>query len=582
MKNPLKHIDWTRPISRQWPLMVAWVVLIGWASVTKNPIPRWPLIFLHAYLVATLVEVSRSKLVKAVAYFIIYLLFITELGLSWLFGMHISPHVLVLVGETTGRESAEFLESLADMPGWWGLVTCTIAMIVLNVLAERYREQVIRFFLRCPLLQRGIRWLAAGLILVGVAASVCYVYLLRCSVPNEVDEWRSHMRNPDDALTKVIVSVYDISLAKKEMELATHQAEQVKIVPQTAGEDTLNVLLVIGESYIKEHSSLYGYPLNTTPFLLEEQRQGRLFAFTDVVSPYNQTTKVMRNLLCCNSLGDGEEWTSSPPLMAVFKKNGYWVSMQDNQRTMGMGDVFAFSLNAFLYHPRMVSACYHETNDSTFDYDGQLVDYYRRQHLQHSSTLHPLRLLVFHLVGQHVGFRHRYPQEQRFCHFTKDSITHRHEPWLTDEMRQDIAHYDNATRYNDYVLQQIAALYQNENTVMVMLADHGEEVYDYRPRYGRDDWDLGDAPEDVLRWQYCVPFVVWCSDRFRERHPELMQRLQAAVNRPLMIDNTCQLLFRLSGMQTPYYISSRDVLSDDYCCPPRIINDVFSYDKEGQ
>lgn len=573
----MKGFKWTRPIARQWPLMLAYVVLIGWESVMKNPFPRWMIIFLHAYLAAALVEWSKSKTVKGIVYTLIYLLFITELVLSWLFTMHISPSVLVLLGETTGSESAEFLESLTDKPGFWGVVACTLVLAALNVWAEHSREKLCQWVNRWFLAVRTLKVLAAILLAGGIVGSVGYLKLFHCQEPNEVDEWRSHMRHPDDALTKLVVACFDIHLSAKEMENACRMAEQVTATLQTNGDDSINVILVIGESYIREHTPLYGYPLQTTPFLSEEQRQGRLFVFNDAVSPYNQTTKVMRNLLCSNSMGDGEAWNTTPPLMAVFKKNGYWVGMEDNQKTDGLGNVFAFSLNAFLYHPRMMAACYNEVNDSTFEFDGQLVDDYRKRHSQPTDG-EARRLLLFHLMGQHVGFRYRYPAEPRFQHFTADSTAFRHEPWLTKEMREEIAHYDNATRYNDHVLQQIAALYDKDNTVMILLSDHGEEVYDYRDRYGRDDWELGDSPQDVLRWQYCIPFMVWCSDRFLERHPEVAERLAKAADRPLMLDNTCQLLFSLAGLQTPYYQKRRDILSDDYQCQHRIINDIYDYE----
>ena len=141
----LRHIDWTRPIVRQWPLMLAWVVLVGWESLIKNPFPRWMIIFLHAYLVALLVEWSRSRVIKGIVYAVIYLLFFTELWLSWLFGMHISPGVLVLLAETNGRESVEFLESLTDQPGFWRVLACLLAAVLLNVMAERNQERLCRW-----------------------------------------------------------------------------------------------------------------------------------------------------------------------------------------------------------------------------------------------------------------------------------------------------------------------------------------------------------------------------------------------------------------------------------------------------
>lgn len=554
----------------QWPLMLAYIVLIGWSSVTKNPIPRWMLIFLHAYMLAAVVTFSKSKVVKALAYIVIYVLFTTEITLEWIFGMNISPNVIMLFVETNARESKEFLESMLDKPQLWQVPLCVAGMIVLNIIVEKNRLRVNQWC-KGPKTTKVLRGIAIILLVGGVIFSYNYVKLFLCDEMNEVDEWRSHMRNPDDLVTKVVVSFYDMSIAEKEMSRVITLAEQVEALPQSASNDSLNVIVVIGESYIREHAALYGYPLQTTPFLSHEQKEGRLFVFTDMVSPYNQTTRVIRNLLSCNSLGHHEDWSSAPPFTAIYKKNGYHVTMYDNQKNFDMGFVFAYSLNTYLYHPQIMKACYHETNDSTFEFDGQMVDDYQKR-----QTPSAKRLVLFHLLGQHVGFEYRYPKN--FAYFNEDSLSFRKEPWLTKDMREDIVHYDNATRYNDHVLQQIIGLYDQQNTIVVYLSDHGEEVYDYRENSGRDDWGMGSDPRQVLRWQYMVPFVVWCSDKYAATHPDIIKQLQNATSRPAMLDNVCQLLFHLSDLKTPYYNKTRDVLSSDYVCPKRILNESIDCD----
>lgn len=559
-----------KPIVKQWPLMLAYIVLIGWSSVTKNPIPRWMLIFLHAYMLAAVVTFSKSKVVKALAYIVIYVLFTTEITLEWIFGMNISPNVIMLFVETNARESKEFLESMLDKPQLWQVPLCVAGMIVLNIIVEKNRLRVNQWC-KGPKTTKVLRGIAIILLVGGVIFSYNYVKLFLCDEMNEVDEWRSHMRNPDDLVTKVVVSFYDMSIAEKEMSRVITLAEQVEALPQSASNDSLNVIVVIGESYIREHAALYGYPLQTTPFLSHEQKEGRLFVFTDMVSPYNQTTRVIRNLLSCNSLGHHEDWSSAPPFTAIYKKNGYHVTMYDNQKNFDMGFVFAYSLNTYLYHPQIMKACYHETNDSTFEFDGQMVDDYQKR-----QTPSAKRLVLFHLLGQHVGFEYRYPKN--FAYFNEDSLSFRKEPWLTKDMREDIVHYDNATRYNDHVLQQIIGLYDQQNTIVVYLSDHGEEVYDYRENSGRDDWGMGSDPRQVLRWQYMVPFVVWCSDKYAATHPDIIKQLQNATSRPAMLDNVCQLLFHLSDLKTPYYNKTRDVLSSDYVCPKRILNESIDCD----
>lgn len=566
----IKNINYMKPIIEQWPLILAYIVLIGWVSVTKNPIPRWMLIFLHAYIVASLVTICKSKVVKALVYIVIYLLFTIEITLEWIFGMSISPNVITLLVETNARESKEFLESMLEKSQLWQIPSCVICMAILNIIAERNAGRV-RGWGKNPKLVTTLKSIAIILLVGGVVFSYNYIKLFSCDEMNEVDEWRSHMRNPDDLMTKVVVSFYDIKIAEKEMSRVITMTEQVKATPQPDDNDSLNIIVVIGESYIREHATLYGYPLQTTPFLSKEQQEGRLFVFTDMVSPYNQTTRVIRNLFSCNSLGHAEDWSSAPPFTAIYKKNGYHVAMYDNQKDYDMGFVFAFSLNTYLYHPRIIEACYHETNDQTFEYDGEMVDYYE----EHQKDVDK-RLVLFHLLGQHVSFEYRYPES--FDHFTSDSLSFRQEPWLTEEMREEIAHYDNATLYNDYVIKQIIDLYQQQSTIVIYLSDHGEEVYDYRDNLGRDDWDMGSDPCQVLRYQYMVPFMVWCSDKYASAHPDRIELLRNATSRPAMLDNVCQMLFHLSGLQTPYYHQERDILSPDYRCPKRIINENIDCD----
>ena len=65
-------------------------------------------------------------------------------------------------------------------------------------------------------------------------------------------------------------------------------------------------------------------------------------------------------------------------------------------------------------------------------------------------------------------------------------------------------------------------LYRNKNAVVVYFSDHGEEIYDYRDQRGRH---VSYAPSaDMLRHQNEVPFVIWCSDRYKQLHPRNRER----------------------------------------------------------
>ena len=97
-------------------------------------------------------------------------------------------------------------------------------------------------------------------------------------------------------------------------------------------------------------------------------------------------------------------------------------------------------------------------------------------------------LVLFHLMGQHSAAIERFPHD-KFTYFTVDSIK-REASYLGDTERKQKADYDNATLYNDYVMNEIFDTFRNSNTILIYFSDHGEEVNDYRKQYGRDNGTL--------------------------------------------------------------------------------------------
>ena len=148
---------------------------------------------------------------------------------------------------------------------------------------------------------------------------------------------------------------------------------------------------------------------------------------------------------------------------------------------------------------------------------------------------------------------------------------------LSEAARQYVADYDNATIYNDAVVAKIIDYFRNTPSVVVYLSDHGEEVYDYRNTAGRTHESLKTA--NALRHQYEVPLMVWMSDKYRERFPQLETAVRNACRRPLTTDNIAHTLFRLASIATPYYNNRYDVTSKDYDCGRRVVQGKCDYDE---
>lgn len=153
-----------------------------------------------------------------------------------------------------------------------------------------------------------------------------YAQILACNNIDElpVDGYRN------DVVTESFYSLYSIRLVNKEMHKAIVETTHIK--QSSMQGDSLNVIYVIGESYIKHHSQLYGYDLPTTPLLQKEKDNGNLFIFKNVITPYNYTSLALKNTFSINSFNDNEKWSDYPFFPAIFKKAGFNVYFWDAQR----------------------------------------------------------------------------------------------------------------------------------------------------------------------------------------------------------------------------------------------------------
>lgn len=266
----------------------------------------------------------------------------------------------------------------------------------------------------------------------------------------------------------------------------------------------------------------------------------------------------------------GGKWCDSPFFPALFHSAGYNVWLWDNQYTPGDGRAMCeFTLNSFLRDTSLARLSYTAINDTAWAWDGNLVTDF----LRHAA---PRRrsLAVLHLWGQHTDAADRYPHTPAFTRFRGADYRRRREPWMTDAKRQAIAHYDNATLYNDHVLGLVLRALAGRDAALVYLSDHGEEVYDYRDHTGRD---LSMTPQ-ALHAYHDVPMMVWLSESFRARRPALAEAVRRAAGRPFLTSDLCHLLFRLGRLRTTYYRPERDILSPRYRTAPRLVQDNVPYD----
>ena len=283
------------------------------------------------------------------------------------------------------------------------------------------------------------------------------------------------------------------------------------------------------------------------------------------------TSYVFKNMFSMHVVGEKGEWSDYPLFPELFRKAGYHVTFLTNQFLPQVkAAVFDFSGGFFLNNPTLSAAQFDTRNSSLHKFDEDLLADYDTLKKQNTNY----NLTIFHLIGQHVEYNKRYPLNRK--RFTYEDYTD-FRPELTKKRQMILADYDNATVYNDSILNQILKRFEDQNAIVVYVPDHGEECYEgNRGFYCRNH--SGKIDYDLARYEFEIPFWIWASRSYRRTHPDLWNAILSAKDKPFMTDALPHLLLYLAGISAPDYHAEYNLLSPSYDVNrPRILKGSTDY-----
>jgi heptose-I-phosphate ethanolaminephosphotransferase len=387
---------------------------------------------------------------------------------------------------------------------------------------------------------------------------------------------------------RLVFSVYANSLAANQVDQLLEASEKVTV--DSCSYKSPTIVLIIGESYAKNHSQQYGYFMDTTPNQVALEKNGGLVKFDDVVACWNLTSYVFKNVLSTHVVGQKGEWCDYPLFPQLFRKAGYKVSFLTNQfLSKAKEAVYDFSGGVFLNNPQLSKEQFDIRNDKLYRYDSELLGCYdefvKEGKIKISNQIKPAstmqqtegaNLVIFHLLGQHVTYKTRYPRNQ--THFWASSYEDKR-PELSDKQRKILSQYDNAVLYNDSIVNQIVKRFEDKNAIVIYMPDHCEECYEEnrgficRNHSAAIDWPLA-------HYEFEIPFWVYCSPSYRASHPDIYMQIVQAKHRRFMTDALPHMLLYLAGIHAKDYHKEYNVLSPDYNeSRPRILKNTADYDK---
>ncbi len=519
----LKTIELLRPIKR-YPLTIFFLTLLLSLPNIYAPdsIPflvrgmmqdfGWVYIFFFICCMVEHVSSRGAKVLCVAVHVLIDFVSLLTIEILYISGTKMCKELLLVIYETSVEESINFVLQFK-----WQVLLSVVGVIALIA---------VQIYL-CRVNQKAGKWLER----FHPALKWCMMAIVVSSLLVTPFEGRGSLGNFKHQFKNFIFYTQTV-------EWVVQSNQDLDNVQRS---DSTNVVLIIGESFNRHHSSLYGYPQETNPRL--SSLRDNLYVFDDVISPYNYTLAVFNYILSMASVDQDMQWYDAPLFPCLLKKAGYKVLFWTNQTGACS---YAFDERIHFLDVK---------NNVQFEMDDEFVDDFRR----YGAPLEEDRntFTVIHLCGQHFFYGKRFPASETFF---KPSDYNRE---LRADQLQIVADYDNATRFNDSIVYEIIQLYKNRESVVIYLSDHAEEVYDFRDFSGRSYYD-GEDMAGWMRNEYDVPLMIYLSDRYKESHPEMVRKVENSLHRPFMTDDLPHLVLDIAGVNSKWKDPKRCLIDDSF------------------
>lgn len=275
--------------------------------------------------------------------------------------------------------------------------------------------------------------------------------------------------------------------------------------------DIPTIVVVIGESYSKMHSSIYGYAKDTDP-RLAAMPDSLLHIFKNVESADLHTIGAFRRFMTTADDND-DDCYNTPNIIEIAQKVGYYTTWISNQSKAGVYDnkitIFANLCDTVIWNGNCLAGL------NKCETDDQLLPIIKRYNSSARKNM-----IFIHLMGSHVDFKSRYTDN-----FDKFKPTDY--PYLPVTQRKITAEYDNSILFNDYVVSSIFNIFSNKDAILLYFSDHGLDIF-----YTESDY-FGHAIASNDKSAYYgsqIPFIIYTSSKFNRNHADLKDMIERSTN----------------------------------------------------
>ena len=551
--TPAKGFDWA---GLGWLFLFFWyfsgitqllILLTGTSGFTGF---RQAFVMSAIWLAPMLLFPARTRVLAAVIGVVLWACSMASLGYFFIYQQEFSQSVIFIMFESNISEAGEYMTQYF---AWWMVAAFLAHTLVALFLWSR---------LRPVYLSRGKALLAATAIVVAVVGYPLVKQTMRTgSLAAGYEKFETRIEPAVPWQMLVAYRRYGETLAS--MQGMLDNASQVPPLhnfKDAMANQPATLVLVIGESTNRQRMSLYGYPRETTPEL--DKLKDQLAVFDNVITPRPYTIEALQQVLTFADEENPDLYLKTPSLVSMMKQAGYKTYWITNQQTMTKRNTM---LTTFSEQADEQVYLNNNRNQNARQYDGDVLEPFAKA-LTDSA---PRKFIVVHLLGTHMSYQYRYPP-------TFDTFQDRQgvPPGVSDDQLPTYNSYDNAVRYNDFVVSSLIKDYAktDPNGFLLYLSDHGEDVFDSA---GHNTLGRNEAKPTAP--MYTIPFMAWASPKWREKHD---WNFAGDLQRPYSSSHLIHTWADLAGLSFDELDRSKSLVSDSFKPRPLLIGNPYEVEQK--
>lgn len=264
------------------------------------------------YLIEKIQSAFIKRIVKFFLFLVIGIMNVVEIFTLYYYHVLIRPALVNVILESNMREIGEFLEMYVGNTGFiTGIVLCLVFLYAICKVdipcSFILKNRKTLFFIFCIGAVLSIRFFCLGEAKkVFLVPRYCFSIIDSIRTMNEYSELYKEVKK-------------DVFLEKNQSKIE-------------------NVVFIVGESINRNHMGIYGYDLDTTPYLESLAKMKKICVFQDVISPHCHTSPALGKIFTFAHREETMPWYRTGNLISILNAAGYttyWISNQESSGIWG-------------------------------------------------------------------------------------------------------------------------------------------------------------------------------------------------------------------------------------------------------